>query len=852
MEPPLKRQRLAGSSYPRLDLKARRAQNDFRLKSIFESIFDKYGQNFDGIGDEIDMETGEIVVDNGHIQGMTDERDIGGTKYFINKLEGSDYEDDKSSVDYSEGYSESLKSHETREAAATKESEVSELSDIDADSLTGDVPAESHQHQLVRNPGKAVSIPSDDEEDELASSDIEWASHRKDRSGARESWRLKDKSDLVKESAIEPAWRAPPLPNILRLKGENEVAGLTNVDEVRDHSDDERAGVSLWTPEIKKCRRRRREDTNLQGQRSLSFGHDQGDNADGLLSDSSDFKPVSRRGAKWTQEEEKLLIHLKTNTHLSATAMQSYFPERHGSAVRSHWTYMLTHSKGQATISKTKTQQTGKLQKERGFPEAENFVRSSSKPIEDPEDHHPFPQCQIGGDHGTPKGYTVRGSPLISNPFGVHVRDSTGEPFSSSKDCGCKVAESADSVHSIDFDADADQSHGLSRSLEVSMRGKHLASKTPDQRSEVVSENGFEARSSSPTASSDAEPDSKGAEPYSDTNVTPEIRYRGTTTIAPSDSPKQSRISRSRIHYEESIPPTAEPTIQKEGSTVEELQENQSRNLTSARLARFPNEGISSASYKPVVELPNQKQSKRQIVQVVIPLAAKSSVLTKHGSNAQSPFSNHPNDLSTSVTAETERPVFNRQLSATTESVPAALGPSLPRQENPAIRTPNSSPSVAAADSQYVASTAPVLDDVRSSLGPEIADSQPLSTPPVSANPVPELGDDATRPIVLDAEEPPLPLTPNIASPIQRATKKILDSDVQPLHLALVKVTPTRKRIEEATESDVVESGSHPMDKTFRAVRSPLKRWKGKTTAESFPSVCPVIDDHSEDELSYL
>jgi hypothetical protein len=52
------------------DLPTARAQNDSRLKSLFEGIFAKYSHDFTGVGDEIDLETGKIVVDNGHLLGM--------------------------------------------------------------------------------------------------------------------------------------------------------------------------------------------------------------------------------------------------------------------------------------------------------------------------------------------------------------------------------------------------------------------------------------------------------------------------------------------------------------------------------------------------------------------------------------------------------------------------------------------------------------------------------------------------------------------------------------------------------------------------------------------------------------
>ncbi|KAI9767849.1 MAG: hypothetical protein M1839_004329 [Geoglossum umbratile] len=54
-----------------------RLQNDLRLKSTFEAIFEKYGKDFTGVGDEIDLETGQIVVDNGHLSEMRDEQDVG-------------------------------------------------------------------------------------------------------------------------------------------------------------------------------------------------------------------------------------------------------------------------------------------------------------------------------------------------------------------------------------------------------------------------------------------------------------------------------------------------------------------------------------------------------------------------------------------------------------------------------------------------------------------------------------------------------------------------------------------------------------------------------------------------------
>src|SRR5450756_2287615 len=54
-------------SDPDADLQQKRARLDYKLKSTFEAIFEKYGQDFEGVGDEIDLETGEVVVNNGHL-----------------------------------------------------------------------------------------------------------------------------------------------------------------------------------------------------------------------------------------------------------------------------------------------------------------------------------------------------------------------------------------------------------------------------------------------------------------------------------------------------------------------------------------------------------------------------------------------------------------------------------------------------------------------------------------------------------------------------------------------------------------------------------------------------------------
>ncbi|EFQ25339.1 centromere protein Scm3 [Colletotrichum graminicola] len=62
---------------PGFQLEQSRAFAAFKLKSTFEHIFQKYERDFTGIGDEIDLRTGEIITDNGHLSSMRNERDTG-------------------------------------------------------------------------------------------------------------------------------------------------------------------------------------------------------------------------------------------------------------------------------------------------------------------------------------------------------------------------------------------------------------------------------------------------------------------------------------------------------------------------------------------------------------------------------------------------------------------------------------------------------------------------------------------------------------------------------------------------------------------------------------------------------
>lgn len=68
---------LANDYEEREDVEVVRRRNHKRLKGTWDHIYRKYGKDFSEVGDEIDLVTGEVVVDNGHIGTMESERDTG-------------------------------------------------------------------------------------------------------------------------------------------------------------------------------------------------------------------------------------------------------------------------------------------------------------------------------------------------------------------------------------------------------------------------------------------------------------------------------------------------------------------------------------------------------------------------------------------------------------------------------------------------------------------------------------------------------------------------------------------------------------------------------------------------------
>lgn len=126
-----------------------RRRNDLKLKGRFEKIFNKYERDFTRIGDEIDLETGHIIVNNGHLAYMQNERDVGSSASSrIVKSVNNELEDEEEE----EGDDE----EEDVNTPIVFEGEDSEQDELSIPKVLGVTP--SRQNKMLR-------FPDDDESD---------------------------------------------------------------------------------------------------------------------------------------------------------------------------------------------------------------------------------------------------------------------------------------------------------------------------------------------------------------------------------------------------------------------------------------------------------------------------------------------------------------------------------------------------------------------------------------------------------------------------------------------------------------------------------------------------------------
>jgi hypothetical protein len=238
---------------PDVQLEQTRARLDLKLKSKFEAIFEKYGRDFTGIGDEIDLRTGEIVVNNGHLLEMEDERDDGTARPSL--LEAfAQYPDE---------------TYGSTEAEDDEQDEVHDshvkLQDMEEDDMI-----------LFENSG----VPSGRPETPPARSglvqELLYGQHEDDQTIAAPKTSYPSESEILAQfgqelgpkiaryvtqqraqdnSTVEPAWRTPGLP--LATPGKRPILKSILLQPDSDRSPSPKGSSSVWAPKMPRGRPRR-------------------------------------------------------------------------------------------------------------------------------------------------------------------------------------------------------------------------------------------------------------------------------------------------------------------------------------------------------------------------------------------------------------------------------------------------------------------------------------------------------------------------------------------------------------------------------------------------------------------
>lgn len=230
MEHPFKRPRDATNDVTDEELRHRKARNDLRLKSAFECIFEKYGKDFAGIGDEIDLETGTIVVNNGHLANLNDEKDPGREEDHFDELDDEIWP--------SETRATSGQSH-VRPRNITTASENSSCSGLG-----------SEMRDRFRSPKSIDSLTGDTETGIVATEIDELAFLHRNRFLSNDEAHSPNQAAraVQDENEIDPKWHAPPLPDKVSTHQEHFETQKLLFPDASENGYMSPPGTSLWAP----------------------------------------------------------------------------------------------------------------------------------------------------------------------------------------------------------------------------------------------------------------------------------------------------------------------------------------------------------------------------------------------------------------------------------------------------------------------------------------------------------------------------------------------------------------------------------------------------------------------------
>ena len=299
-----------------------------RFKSVLEGIFEKYGQDFTGVGDEIDLKTGKLVVDNGHLKRMEDEGDVGG------RLGSS--EDELDPEDDSDG---SLLNDPRLGPQDGQEWDEQPLESLILDSVVkqGSRTTENRKTKLLSQaqdpkwripdlPGITFGSES------YHKSETQDAAHNrgltgpnKPKSPARSLWKHARSSKSYERMPLHPSRRQNIWHGSSRDQ-ENGISGFAKTVRPQEVYDSDVSYTQVHDFKTGPPQRLGPKAPAITG-------------AEKRAAQKEDVALLVRTG-EWTVSEEQQLIRYRLNTSLSYTALASKFSGKTAAMVKHRWRYL--------------------------------------------------------------------------------------------------------------------------------------------------------------------------------------------------------------------------------------------------------------------------------------------------------------------------------------------------------------------------------------------------------------------------------------------------------------------------------------------------------------------------------
>ncbi|KAL8967866.1 MAG: hypothetical protein Q9183_002730, partial [Haloplaca sp. 2 TL-2023] len=311
------------------ELHVRRARNDQKLKSIFESIFEKYSKDFSDVADEIDMNTGKVVRENGHILNMMHEKDLG-----VDEETTPSESNDQSAQDCLE---------QDPSSRTVQDSQDYESSDDDPLGSVEDA-IQVAASRLKQSSFKTLSrLPTSVERTDYRppTDDIWWAPELPQDTVLEMGLPSPDTSDVEGSDATRSP--SPPGTSLWALPWQraprSKLGGLSKYNS--NESDVLSTPSTAWTTEEDDLLRFMKSTTTLKydefldrfpGRTVISLR-----SRWGLLNNGALSEPFLPRENAWAAEEDRLLRHLRSSTNKRWVEIQHELPGRSVNALRTRW-----------------------------------------------------------------------------------------------------------------------------------------------------------------------------------------------------------------------------------------------------------------------------------------------------------------------------------------------------------------------------------------------------------------------------------------------------------------------------------------------------------------------------------